>query len=253
MGASKSEVELIPVLRDNYVVVLHDGAQAVVVDPGVAGPVITWLERCGLELVAVLQTHHHWDHIDGTPGLLRRWPDAAVMAAGADRARIPFQTLALEDGDRLELLGRRVQVLAVPGHTRWHLAFYLPPTEGGRGELFCGDTLFAAGCGRLFEGSPEEMHQSLQRLGALPGDTRVWCAHEYTLSNLRWAAASCPEAGEERRAIQERLAEVEELRRLHQPTIPSTIAREWSTNLMLRASDANEFASRRRSKDHWQG
>ncbi|EAQ74749.1 MULTISPECIES: hydroxyacylglutathione hydrolase [unclassified Synechococcus] len=253
MGESHSEVELIPVLRDNYVMVLHDGAQAVVVDPAVAEPVVQWLEQRGLELVAVLQTHHHSDHIGGTPGLLRRWPAAAVLASGADRARIPFQTVALRDGDRLELLGRCVNVLAVPGHTRWHLAFYLPPLLGGQGELFCGDTLFAGGCGRLFEGSPTEMHQSLQRLGALPGDTRVWCAHEYTLSNLRWAAANCQAPGEERQAIQERLAAVEELRRVNQPTIPSTIALEWATNLMLRASDAEAFASRRRSKDHWQG
>jgi hydroxyacylglutathione hydrolase len=253
MDASQSEVELIPVLHDNYVVVLHDGARAVVVDPGVAEPVITWLEKKGLELVSVLQTHHHRDHIDGTPGLLRRWPGAAVMASGADRARIPFQTVALQDGDQLELLGRCVNVLAVPGHTRWHLAFYLPPLGDSQGELFCGDTLFAAGCGRLFEGSPTEMHQSLQRLGALPGDTRVWCAHEYTLDNLRWAAANCPEPGAERQAIQERLAAVEERRRRNQSTIPSTIALERATNLMLRASDVETFASRRRSKDHWQG
>ncbi|MDM7937751.1 MAG: hydroxyacylglutathione hydrolase [Cyanobium sp. CZS 48M] len=253
MDASHSEVELIPVLRDNYVMVLHDGAQAVVVDPAVAEPVIQWLEQRGLELLAVLQTHHHSDHIGGTPGLLRRWPAAAVLASGADRARIPFQTVALRDGDRLELLGRVVQVLAVPGHTRCHLAFYLPPLAGGQGELFCGDTLFAGGCGRLFEGSPTQMHQSLQRLGALPGDTRVWCAHEYTLANLRWAAENSPEQGEERQAIHERLAAVQELRRAGQPTIPSTIALEWATNLMLRAGDADTFASRRRSKDHWQG
>ncbi|MCX5932645.1 MAG: hydroxyacylglutathione hydrolase [Cyanobacteria bacterium] len=253
MDASHSEVELIPALRDNYVMVLHDGARAVVVDPGVAEPVVSWLERRGLELVAVLQTHHHWDHIDGTPGLLRRWPAAAVLASGDDRQRIPLQTVALRDGDQLELLGRVVEVLAVPGHTRWHLAFHLPPQAGGQGELFCGDTLFAGGCGRLFEGSPAQMHQSLQRLGALPGTTRVWCAHEYTLANLRWAVANSPEQGEERQAIQERLAAVQELRRANQPTIPSTIALEWATNLMLRAGDAETFASRRRSKDHWQG
>jgi hydroxyacylglutathione hydrolase len=253
MGASQSEVDLIPVLHDNYVVVLHNGVQAVVVDPAVAEPVIQWLEVRGLELVAVLQTHHHSDHIGGTPGLLRRWPAAAVLASGADRARIPFQTVALQDGDRFELLGRSMTVLEVPGHTRCHLAFHLPAVPGGHGELFCGDTLFAGGCGRLFEGTPGEMHHSLQRLGALPGDTRVWCAHEYTLSNLRWAAANSPQPGAEQQAILERLAAVEELRRREQPTIPSTIALERATNLMLRAGDAEVFADRRRSKDHWQG
>jgi hydroxyacylglutathione hydrolase len=253
MGASRSEVELIPVLRDNYVVVLHDGVQAVVVDPAVAEPVIGWLEERGLELVAVLQTHHHSDHIGGTPGLLARWPAAAVLASGADRARIPFQTISLEDGDRFELLGRPVEVLAVPGHTRWHLAYHLPAVAGHGGELFCGDTLFAGGCGRLFEGSAAEMHRSLQRLSALPPETRVWCAHEYTEANLRWATTCAVDTGGEREAIRKRLAAVAAQRSRNEPTIPSTVALEQATNLMLRAPDAETFARLRRSKDRWQG
>ena len=187
-------VSLIPVLNDNYVFVLHgDGpGAAVVVDPAVAEPVIAWLEQRGLELSAILHTHHHHDHIGGTPGLLQRWPQAAVIASGADRARIPLQTQAVQGGDRLELLGRAVQVMAVPGHTAHHIAFYLPPAAADGGHLFCGDTLFAGGCGRLFEGTPLQMQQSLQALAALPERTQVWCAHEYTAGNLRWAAAQQP-------------------------------------------------------------
>ena len=188
-AAPALQVELLPVLHDNYLFVLHDGRRAAVVDPAVAAPAITWLRERGLELVAVLQTHHHSDHIGGTPGLLKVWPGAEVVAARADRDRIPFQTRGVVDGDRFSLLGQPVQVLEVPGHTRAHVAYHLPL----QGELFCGDTLFAGGCGRLFEGSPEQMHRSLSRLASLPETTRVWCAHEYTETNLRWAAAQRPE------------------------------------------------------------
>jgi glyoxylase-like metal-dependent hydrolase (beta-lactamase superfamily II) len=194
-------VSLIPVLRDNYVFVLHGPGPgpAVVVDPAVAEPVITWLEERGLELVAILHTHHHSDHIGGTPELLRRWPQAAVIASGADLERIPLQTRSVAGGDRFTLLGRSVEVLAVPGHTRHHIAYYLPawgqmgaagaegppgepldsvpppigPEPAGptpAGELFCGDTLFAGGCGRLFEGTPAQILASLDRLAALPAD-----------------------------------------------------------------------------------
>ncbi|MCP9929917.1 hydroxyacylglutathione hydrolase [Cyanobium sp. AMD-g] len=241
--ATPLKVELLPVLRDNYLFVLHDGRRAAVVDPAVAEPAIAWLKQRDLELVAVLQTHHHSDHIGGTPALLAEWPRAEVVAALADRERIPFQTRGVADGDRFTLLGQPVEVLAVPGHTRAHMAFHLPL----QGELFCGDTLFAAGCGRLFEGSAEQMHHSLQRLAALPESTRVWCAHEYTASNLRWAAAQRPGDG----AIAERLAAVLLDRTQDRPTIPSSIGEERRTNLFLRATDARELAALRRSKNDW--
>jgi hydroxyacylglutathione hydrolase len=182
-------VWLIPVLRDNYVVVLQRGRRAAVVDPAVAEPVALALEERGLELEAILHTHHHSDHIGGTPGLLRRWPAAAVVAAAADRQRIPFQTMGVGDGERFTVLDEPVEVLAVPGHTRAHLAFWLPAS----GHLFCGDTLFVGGCGRLFEGTSEQMHASLQRLAALPEATLVWCAHEYTETNFHWAATIAPD------------------------------------------------------------
>jgi hydroxyacylglutathione hydrolase len=242
-------VELIPVLKDNYVFVIHNGSGAVVVDPAVERPVADWLRQRRLDLVAVLQTHHHCDHIGGSRGLLRHWPGAAVVAARHDRQRIPFQTISVEEGDVLALLGRRVEVLEVPGHTLTHLAYYLPPPDGpaGSGELFCGDTLFGAGCGRLFEGSPAQMHTSLQRLAALPGDTRLWCAHEYTEANLRWAVTEAPDQP----AIARRLEEVRALRRLGRPSIPSSVAVERATNLFLRAGDGEELARLRRSKDSW--
>ena len=245
------QLDLLPVWRDNLVPILHNGHQAVVVDPPDAVPVAGWLKRNGLELLAILHTHHHADHIGGTAALLRIWPHAAVVAAAADRARIPLQTLSVADGDRLELLGRSLAVMAVPGHTLHHLAFLLEPAAAGdgAGDLFCGDSLFAGGCGRMFEGSADQMHASLQRLAALPPETRVWCAHEYTEANLRWAVAVAPEEG----AIGRRLEAVEAVRRGGGCTIPSTIGLELETNLMLRAPDAGSFARLRRHKDGFQG
>jgi hydroxyacylglutathione hydrolase len=242
-------VGLLPVLQDNYVFVLQRQGQAAVVDPAVAEPVLAALEQQGLDLVAILHTHHHSDHIGGTPGLLARWPDAAVLASRDDRARIPLQTQGLADGDRFDLLGETVEVLAVPGHTRAHIAYYLPTS----GHLFCGDTLFAGGCGRLFEGSPAQMHASLQRLGQLPDATQVWCAHEYTASNLRWAAATVPAGEPCAAAIQARLAAVLAARTQGESTIPSTVGLERATNLFLRAGSPEELAGLRSSKDHWAG
>jgi hydroxyacylglutathione hydrolase len=247
-------VSLIPVLRDNYVFVIHGAGPgpAAVVDPAVAGPVIAWLESRDLELVAILHTHHHSDHIGGAPDLLHRWPSAAVIAAAADRARIPHQTMGVADGDRLSLLSHSLEVLAVPGHTAHHIAFVLhpypePASNPPAPDLFCGDTLFAGGCGRLFEGTPAQMKASLERLAALPEATRVWCAHEYTLTNLTWAIAECPEDG----PIAARLAAVRRLRADDLPTIPSSIALERATNLFLRADDAEELGRLRQSRNAW--
>ena len=242
-------VELVPLLRDNYVFVLHRQGLAAVVDPALAEPVIAALERQGLELVAILHTHHHSDHIGGTPGLLARWPGAAVLASREDRARIPLQTRGVAGGDRFELLGETVQVIDVPGHTRAHIAYYLPAS----GHLFCGDTLFAGGCGRLFEGSAAQMRDSLQRLAELPADTQVWCAHEYTEANLRWAAATVDPEDGAAGPIRERLAAVISTRARGAATIPSTVGMERATNLFVRATSSEQLAVLRRSKDQWQG
>lgn len=237
------QVWLMPVLRDNYVMVIERAGRAAVVDPAVADPVTAALAERGLELEAILQTHHHSDHIGGTPGLLARWPDAAVIAASADRERIPLQTRGVSGGDGFMVLGEPVQVLAVPGHTRAHIAYWLPVS----GHLFCGDTLFVGGCGRLFEGTAEQMFASLQSLAALPEPTLVWCAHEYSESNLAWAHAEAPADA----AIADQLEAVRLLRASGRPSVPSTIAAERRSNLFLRAADAGELARLRRSKDQW--
>jgi hydroxyacylglutathione hydrolase len=250
IGEVATRVTLLPVLTDNYVFVLHNSRQAVVVDPAVSKPVEAWLETHQLDLVAILHTHHHSDHIGGSPGLLQRWPCSQVIAAEADRDRIPFQTHGVGHGDVFSLLGREVRVLGVPGHTRAHLAYYLPALGAGQQEeLFCGDTLFAGGCGRLFEGTAEQMHEALQRLMALPAHTRVWCAHEYTEANLRWASAYASDNG----AVAARLEAVQALRRAGQPTIPSSLALEQQTNLFVRAGDGRELAALRAHKDGWHG
>jgi len=242
-------IETVPVLSDNYLYLLSRAGQAVVVDPAVAEPLIERLERQNLELVAVLQTHHHHDHIGGTPGLLARWPQAQVVAAASDRQRIPLQTLGVADGDHLVLLGQTVEVLSVAAHTRAHLAFYLPES----GDLFCGDTLFVAGCGRLFEGSAQQMLAALQRLTALPETTRVWCAHEYSAANLRWALSRVQASDPLAVALQQRLAQVLDLRSRGLPSVPSTVAAERATNLFVRSGSAAELAGLREHKDHWRG
>ncbi len=218
----------LPVLRDNYVYLLHDPdtATAAVVDPAVAEPVLEKLAELQAELVAIFNTHHHHDHVGGNPQLLARYPQAAVYASGVDRGRIPGQTVELKAGDTVQFGGRLATVLFVPGHTRGHIAYYFPQS----GDLFCGDTLFAGGCGRLFEGTPQQMLGSLDQLRQLPEPTRVWCAHEYTLNNLKFALTVDGENPD----LQARYQQVAALRQAGSPTVPSTIGEERLTNPFLR-------------------
>ena len=252
MASTIDGIHPVAVLNDNIVWVWVRGSQAIVIDPAVAAPIVDWLDRRGLQLVAVLQTHHHSDHIGGTPGLLQRWSSAEVIAAADDQERIPFQTLSVRDGDEIELLGRPVRVMDVRAHTRAHIAYWLPQGEISTSltsVLFCGDTLFSGGCGRLFEGTPADMHRALQRLGSLPPETLVCCAHEYTEGNMRWAAQQEPDDA----PIAKRLREVEAIRRSGSLTLPSSIAEEWRSNLFLRATSSEELGRLRQHKDSWRG
>jgi hydroxyacylglutathione hydrolase len=239
----------LPVLQDNVIWIWVRGDEAVVVDPAEAAPVHQWIRQRGLRLTAVLQTHHHADHIGGTPALLVHWPEAAVVAAAKDRDRIPFQTVSVADGDVVTVLDQPVQVLDVAAHTSAHIAFFVAGRSGFNQApmLFCGDTLFSGGCGRLFEGTAADMHRALQRLAVLPGETKVCCAHEYTEANLRWAAALKPTDP----AIAERQRQVIELRKQGDMTLPSSIALERRINLFLQATSIAELARLRRHKDHW--
>jgi len=244
-----SSLHALPVLQDNVIWIWVRGSEAVVIDPAVAPPVRAWLEERQLSLAAVLQTHHHADHIGGTPELLQRWPEAEVIASADDRERIPFQTMPVRGGDHITVLGETVEVLDVAAHTRAHIAFFLPKPEGAEigPQLFCGDTLFSGGCGRLFEGSAEQMHQALQKLAELPEATLVCCAHEYTEANLQWAVAQRPN----NTVLVERYREVRSLRAKGELSLPSSIGVERRTNLFMQASSAAELGVLRSHKDQW--
>ncbi|QDH70547.1 hydroxyacylglutathione hydrolase [Marilutibacter alkalisoli] len=216
----------LPSRQDNYIWTLSDAdGNAIVVDPGESAPVFAAAAE-GLKPAAILLTHHHYDHIDGTAELLERWPKLPVHAP--DDTRIPFPTRTVGEGDRLEPLGIPTSVMEVPGHTLSHIAFHL--TLDGDQWLFCGDTLFSLGCGRLFEGTPDQMHRSLQRLAALPGATRVCCGHEYTLSNAAFARAVEPDNP----ALLRRIEEATTMRQSGHPSLPSTLDSERACNPFLR-------------------
>ncbi len=214
----------IPAFNDNYIWCIARGASAWVVDPGDAEPVLAHLTMAGLTLEGILITHHHWDHTGGIPALCQAYPGISVI--GPDNPAIEGLSQRVGDGDTLTLtaLALELSVIALPGHTLDHLGYL------GPGMLFCGDTLFSGGCGRLFEGSPAQMHDSLTRLAALPQDTKIYCAHEYTLANLHFAQAVEPDNEE----LQEYTRHCQGLRQANRPTLPSTIAMERQINPFLR-------------------
>jgi hydroxyacylglutathione hydrolase len=229
-------IERLPVLQDNYIFLLHDPTQqtAAVVDPALAEPVLERLQALGAELTAILITHHHGDHVGGNQALLERFPEAVVYGSEADRGRIPGQQVFLNEGDRVTFANRTAEVLFVPGHTRGHIAYYFAPShnagEGEMGELFCGDTLFSVGCGRLFEGTPAQMVRSLSKIRSLPDQTRVWCAHEYTEKNLQFALTVEPQ----NTVLQQQYALVKTLRQRIESTIPAELTLEKQINPFLR-------------------
>jgi hydroxyacylglutathione hydrolase len=221
------EILPIPAFKDNYIWLIHDGRHAAVVDPGDAQPVIQQLEQTGLTLEAILITHHCYDHIGGVVELSSRYP-AAIYAPAKEFYDFPHIPVADGDLIRLNELDLKFTVLEVPGHTLGHVV-YLGPQQ-----LFSGDTLFSCGCGRLHEGTAEQMHQSLSRLAQLPADTQVYCAHEYTLNNLAFALELEPD----NMALHKRQQEVIELRAAGLPSLPTTIGLELATNPFLRC-DSN--------------
>jgi len=219
----------IPAFADNYIWLIREGSRAAVVDPGDAAPVADYLEAEGLELTAIVTTHHHGDHVGGNRALVDRW---SCPVLGPALESIPGRTRALSEGDRVEVpgIGVTFDVLDVPGHTAGHIAYV--GAVGSAAVTFCGDTLFAAGCGRLFEGTPAQMWSSLSKLAALDPATHAYCAHEYTLANLRFARAVEPASAE----ISARDAREQEKRARGLPTVPSTIGDERATNPFLRAA-----------------
>jgi hydroxyacylglutathione hydrolase len=244
----------IPVLRDNYVYLLHDEAQqaTAAVDPAVAEPVLRELRKRRWALTHILNTHHHGDHVGGNLAL-KAATGCSIVGFGDDAHRIPGIDRRVDIGDRVDIGRARAEVIAVPGHTLGHIAFWFADEEA----LFCGDTLFSLGCGRLFEGSATMMWESLKRLRALPDATRVYCAHEYTEANAAFALTVDPHNA----ALRARATEVRELRRQGRPTVPSRLGEEKKANPFLRADDpifaplagggdaARVFAEIRRRKD----
>lgn len=219
------DVLTIPAFQDNYLWLIHDGVHATVVDPGDAAPVLAALTEHHLSLSSILLTHHHADHVGGVPDLLQRFD---VPVFGPRQENIPHTTQTLGEGDTVIVpeLGLKLEVFDVPGHTRGHIAYFSPEQLW----LFCGDTLFAGGCGRLFEGTPEQMVASLTKLQTLPDATQIFCAHEYTIANLRFAIEVEPNNSE----LTTRLQHEQAKRAQGRPTVPSTIGLEKATNPFLR-------------------
>jgi len=231
------DVVPVPQLADNYAYLIVDPAtrEAGVVDCAEAAPVLAEVSRRGVRLAAILATHHHFDHVGGNRDLLAALPDLRVYGSADDAPRIPGITHRVHDGDAVEIGKLRGRVIFIPAHTSGHVAYHFPEARA----VFTGDTLFAGGCGRLFEGDAAQMIASLAKLAGLPEDTRVYCGHEYTEKNLRFAAGLEPG----NRRLAEKLSAVEALRRQGRPTVPSTIGEEKATNPFLRTSSPELAAS----------
>jgi hydroxyacylglutathione hydrolase len=232
-------IRAVRAFKDNYIWMLEAGANAVAVDPGDAAPVEEFLEARGLGLTAVLATHHHMDHVGGLQALARRWKCPTFGPASEEIAGLDHR---LAEGDRIRVPGIGIELgtLDIPGHTAGHIALF------GEDLVFCGDTLFACGCGRVFEGTPAQMVDSLDKLARLPADTRVYCGHEYTMANIGFAQAVEPG----NRALAERKVRDGAKRERGEPTLPSTIADELATNPFLRCGEAAIVAAAERRAGH---
>jgi len=235
---SPLQVWPIPAFDDNYIWCIHDGVSALVVDPGDANPVLDYLESQGLTLTGILITHHHADHTGGIQDLLAYVGTDSLPVYGPAAETIPGRTQALMEGDRVECVAPSIafDVFEVPGHTLGHIAYFAPSAMP---KLFCGDTLFASGCGRLFEGTPTQMSQSLAKFAALPPNTAVYCTHEYTLSNIRFALAVEPSNLD----LIAWANAAQALRQSNKPTLPTTIAHELRVNPFMRSDQPEVMAA----------
>ncbi len=235
------DVIRVPVLADNYVwLFAYAPARCAVIDPAVADPVLAAAAEAGLAITHILNTHWHPDHVGGNAAI-KAATGCTIVGPAREAAKIPGLDRAVDHGDTVRLGDHEGQVLFVGAHTAGHIAYHFPSARA----LFCGDTLFAMGCGRLFEGTPEDMFAALAKLKALPPDTRVFCAHEYTLANARFAITVEPDNA----ALMARFAAVQAARARNEPTVPFTLADELATNPFVRARDAAELGERRRAKD----
>jgi len=235
----------LPVLKDNIIWIWVKDNSAVVIDPAISDPVINWIKEKNLELKAIFQTHHHDDHIGGTEKLLKEWPKTKIIASKKEKDRIPFQNLSVKDGEFIKILGKKFQIIELIGHTRSHISFY--SKDFINPIFFVGDTLFSGGCGRIFEGTHEQMYNSIKKIKLLPKNTVIYCAHEYTRSNLLWALELCPKD----KLLQKKFIEVETKLSLNQLTIPTTLQEEMNINLFLKAKNLKEFSYLRAKKDAW--
>ncbi|ABB49620.1 Hydroxyacylglutathione hydrolase [Prochlorococcus marinus str. MIT 9312] len=232
------------VLNDNVIWLWEKDKSVVVIDPAIHEPVIRYIDENNLYIKAILQTHHHSDHIGGTKYLIERWPNVQVIASSKDKKRIPFQNISVEDGETLNILGEEIKIIEVLGHTNSHIAFFV---NGESPVLFIGDTLFSGGCGRIFEGTYQQMYSSLERIKSLPKNTLIYCAHEYTKANLLWALNLKPKDQD----IKNKLLQVEKKLSINELTIPFLLDEEMKINLFLRAKNLKEFTFLRENKDLW--
>ena len=235
----------IPVLTDNIIWLLVEKEYLIVVDPAISKPVKDFIKENNLKLDTILQTHHHDDHIGGTKELIKEWPNVKVIASQKEKKRIPLQNISVNNNDIIKILDKEFKIIELVGHTSTHISFYSEDFKSP--ILFVGDTLFSAGCGRIFEGTNKQMYNSLKKISNLPTNTKIYCAHEYTKSNLLWALSLYPK----NKLIQKKLLEVERKISSNQLTLPTTLREEMDINLFLKAKNLKEFSFLRAQKDSW--